>query len=100
MSDINTLNERTRLEAQHKETGDRLAALLIAIQRLPLEHRQTVMHQYEHNFMNIKEDRKEQKEVCDFCDGSGERSTDVDDGEGHVMQGVGDKEKCICQIKA
>lgn len=31
--------------------------------------------------------------VCDECLGEGEVSTDVDDGEGHTMRGVG-TEKC------
>ena len=36
--------------------------------------------------------------VCPECHGEGEVSTDVDDGEGHTMRGVG-TEKCRCQIK-
>ena len=41
--------------------------------------------------------RKEQAEgVCEWCEGTGEVATDEDDGEGHIMRGVGTK-KCICQ---
>jgi len=39
------------------------------------------------------------KELCEYCEGTGEISTDVDDGEGHIMHGAGDKEPCICKIK-
>jgi len=39
-----------------------------------------------------------QKEVCDYCEGSGIIATDESDGEGHIMQGVGTAE-CICQIE-
>jgi len=38
------------------------------------------------------------EEVCAYCLGTGEVSTDVDDGEGHMMHGVG-TEKCICQVE-
>lgn len=38
------------------------------------------------------------KEVCEWCRGSGEISTDEEDGEGHTMRGVG-TEKCPCQIE-
>ncbi len=33
-------------------------------------------------------------EVCAYCLGTGEESLDEDDGEGHLMKGVGSK-KCI-----
>lgn len=33
--------------------------------------------------------------VCEFCDGTGEVSTDESDGEGHIMRGVG-SQPCIC----
>lgn len=38
------------------------------------------------------------EEVCDDCLGTGEIVTDEDDGEGHVMRGVGNR-KCHCQTK-
>ena len=38
----------------------------------------------------------EKEERCEYCKGTGEVSTDEDDGEGHIMRGVG-TEKCICQ---
>lgn len=40
------------------------------------------------------------EEVCPFglCDGSGELPCDEDDGEGHVMRGVG-TQMCVCKIK-
>jgi hypothetical protein len=33
---------------------------------------------------------------CALCDGTGEVATDEDDGEGHIMRGVG-TETCLCQ---
>ncbi len=36
--------------------------------------------------------------VCGYCEGTGEVSCDEDDGEGHMMRGVG-TQKCICQIE-
>lgn len=39
------------------------------------------------------------KEVCEYCGGTGVVNADVDDGEGHLMKGVGAEEKCICQIE-
>lgn len=36
------------------------------------------------------------EERCEWCHGSGEVATDVDDGEGHLMHGVG-SEKCQCR---
>jgi len=38
----------------------------------------------------------EKVERCEHCNGTGEVATDEDDGEGHIMQGVG-AEKCLCQ---
>ena len=38
----------------------------------------------------------EEEDKCEWCDGTGEVATDEDDGEGHLMRGVGTK-KCICQ---
>jgi hypothetical protein len=38
-------------------------------------------------------------EVCEECGGTGEVATDEDDGEGHLMRGVGTS-KCICQISS
>ncbi len=35
--------------------------------------------------------------ICSACLGEGEVPSDEDDGEGHVMRGVG-IEKCICKI--
>jgi len=40
----------------------------------------------------------EVEEVCEFCYGEGEVSTDESDGEGHIMRGVG-TQKCICRIE-
>ncbi len=42
----------------------------------------------------------EEDEDCPFglCDGSGEIPCDEDDGEGHIMNGVG-IQKCPCKIK-
>lgn len=37
----------------------------------------------------------EVEEVCAWCLGEGEYSTDEDDGEGHTMRGVGTA-KCPC----
>lgn len=42
------------------------------------------------------QDIPDQKNVCEWCEGTGEVATDEDDGEGHTMRGVGTK-KCICQ---
>lgn len=53
MTDVNTLNERTRLLALHKQTGDRLVALLVAVYKLPLEQRKIVLEQYEENYERI-----------------------------------------------
>ena len=39
------------------------------------------------------------EEVCEFCHGSGTTHEDVDDGEGHLMRGVGKEIPCICQIE-
>lgn len=36
------------------------------------------------------------EERCEHCKGTGEVATDEDDGEGHIMRGVGTS-KCICQ---
>lgn len=33
---------------------------------------------------------------CIYCGGEGEVATDEDDGEGHIMRGVG-TQKCVCQ---
>jgi transcription elongation GreA/GreB family factor len=40
---------------------------------------------------------EEEESVCEFCGGTGIEITDEDDGEGHIMRGVGER-KCICQI--
>lgn len=80
MTDINTLNERTRQEALRKETGDRLAALLIAVYRLPLPERKIVLEQYERNLENIKTEREEEP-VCDVCHGDGYVDIDGDAGD-------------------
>lgn len=40
----------------------------------------------------------EVEEVCEFCYGDGEVSTDEDDGEGHIMRGVG-SQTCICRVR-
>ena len=39
----------------------------------------------------------EVEDVCAFCLGEGEYSTDESDGEGHVMRGVG-TQKCHCKM--
>lgn len=39
----------------------------------------------------------EVEEVCAFCLGDGEVSTDETDSDGNVMQGVG-TQKCVCRI--
>lgn len=52
------------------------------------------MHKHLHN-----EPHKIDEELCEYCGGTGEIATDVDDGEGHIMRGVGDLKPCICQIK-
>ena len=41
---------------------------------------------------------KKEEDVCEYCRGSGEIPVDENDGEGHIMVGVG-TQKCICQIK-
>lgn len=107
MSDINSLNERTRQEKviqlrkrEIEDIGSKLSALLIALHVLPPEERNKVIAAFEQNYEDFTNNRQpEKEEVCEYCTGTGEISTDVDDGEGHVMQGVGDKQKCICQIK-
>lgn len=38
----------------------------------------------------------ETSERCSECKGVGEIATDEDDGEGHIMAGVGSR-KCLCQ---
>ena len=40
----------------------------------------------------------EVEEVCAYCLGDGEYSTDESDGEGHIMRGVG-TQKCHCTIE-
>ena len=40
----------------------------------------------------------EVEKVCAECLGTGEISTDEDDGEGHIARGVG-SQKCRCRIK-
>lgn len=40
----------------------------------------------------------EVEEVCAFCLGDGEVSTDEQDGEGHTMRGVG-TQTCPCSVK-
>lgn len=40
----------------------------------------------------------ESGDMCAECLDTGEVATDEDDGEGHLMQGVGTR-KCICQLK-
>lgn len=42
------------------------------------------------------ENTNEDEELCEWCEGTGEVATDEDDGEGHIMRGVGTK-KCICK---
>ena len=42
----------------------------------------------------VKYDKEER---CEECHGEGEVSIDEDDGEGHIMSGVGTS-KCECQI--
>jgi rubrerythrin len=84
MTDINTLNERTRQEAAIQETGDRLAALLIAVYRLPLEQRKVVLAQYERNLETMKRERLAKdlgNEVCEVCQGDGYVDIDGDAGE-------------------
>jgi len=41
----------------------------------------------------VKYDKEER---CEHCNGTGEVNTDEDDGEGHIMRGVGTTQ-CICQ---
>lgn len=36
-------------------------------------------------------------DCCEICGGTGEVYVDVDDGEGHIMKGVG-VEQCDCQL--
>lgn len=43
------------------------------------------------------EEKLEELDKCEWCGGTGEVATDVDDGEGHTMKGVGVMKKCICQ---
>lgn len=46
-----------------------------------------------------KNNHEEDEEVCEFCEGTGEVSTDEVDPDSHqVMRGVG-TEKCICRMK-
>lgn len=98
MTDVNTLNERTKQEAEQKllrerleYTGDKLAALLIAIYRLPLEQRTVVLEQYEHNFQEILANKQaETEEVCDVCNGDGYVDIDGDAGD-HGWDKIGEK---------
>lgn len=39
------------------------------------------------------------EEECEHCGGEGVVRTDADDGEGHIMRGVGGEVPCICQIE-
>lgn len=43
--------------------------------------------------------RIQDEDECEECGGTGEVATDEDDGEGHLMRGVG-SQKCICQISS
>lgn len=84
MTDVNSLNERTRQEANRRETADRLSALLIAVYKLPLEPRKVVLEQYEHNLATIKTERLAKglgNEVCSTCNGDGYIDIDGDAGE-------------------
>lgn len=47
----------------------------------------------------MSNDGELEEELCPYCNGEGVIATDVDDGEGHTMRGVGDSKPCICQIK-
>jgi hypothetical protein len=42
--------------------------------------------------------QRENPDWCELCGGTGEISTDEQDGEGHTMRGVG-TQKCICRVK-
>lgn len=84
MTDVNTLNERTKLEAQNQETADRLTALLIAVYKLPLEQRKPVLEQYERNLETMKRERLAKdlgNEVCATCNGDGYVDIDGDAGD-------------------
>lgn len=96
MTHVNQLNAETRLKANLEETGDRLAALLIAIYRLPLEQRKLVMEQYEHNHAEIVHNRqKPAEDVCETCNGDGYIDIDGDAGE-HGWDKIGEKPCPVC----
>lgn len=91
MTGVNEMNERTR----HERTGDHLAALLIAVYRLPLESRKIVLEQYEKNLNNIARSKMSKSELCPTCDGNGELLVDgvVDPSEPWLRAPV-DTETC------
>jgi len=98
MTEVNTLNERTRQEAQSRETNDRLAALLIAVYRLPMEQRKPVLEQYERNLETMKRERVAKdmgNEVCSVCNGDGYIDIDGDAGD-HGWDKIGEKPCPVC----
>lgn len=57
-------------------------------------------HKHDRHYdSDFEDDRPKCEELCEYCNGEGVVATDVDDGEGHLMRGVGDSKPCICQIK-
>jgi len=97
MTDVNTLNERTKLEAiaeikamQFQETADRLSAILIAVYKLPLEPRTMLLEQYYKNLETMKKEREKPEVECETC--QDERAIEViGDGEGFEVDVIGYK---------
>lgn len=88
MTDVNTLNERTRNQRVH----DDFAALLIAVYRLPLEQRMVVLKQWEKNKRTMIAERLkgDTEPECKTC--NDERAIEVlGDGDNFEVDVVGYK---------
>lgn len=94
MTDVNTLNERTRNQRLHDDFG----ALLIAVYKLPLEQRKVVLEQYEKNRRTMIAERlksTEEEKVCEVCNGDGYVDIDGDCGD-HGWDKIGEKACPVC----
>lgn len=98
MTHINQLNAETRLKANIEDVGDRLAALLIAVYRLPIDQRKLVLTQMEHNYEEMVINRQkpaEDEPVCSVCNGDGYIDIDGDCGD-HGWDKIGEKACPVC----
>jgi len=90
MTDVNTMNERTR----NQRIRDDFGALLIAVYRLPLEQRKVVLEQFEKNRRTAMAERLNQEDSfvpeCATC--NDERVIEIiGDGDNFEVDVIGHK---------